>query len=55
MKRSAIPAVLLFVLIALFFRKRKVPSWVYPTVGGCCILFFWHFFTVCVMASFQGF
>ena len=43
MKRSAIPAVLLFVLIALFFRKRKVPSWVYPTVGGCCILFFLAF------------
>ena len=40
MKRSAIPAVLLFVLIALLLRKRKVPSWFYPTVGGFCILFF---------------
>lgn len=40
MKRSAIPAVLLFVLLALLFRKRKVPSWFYPTVGGSCILFF---------------
>ena len=40
MKRSAIPAVLLFVLLALLLRKRKVPSWFYPTVGGFCILFF---------------
>ena len=43
MKRSAIPAVLLFVLLALLLRKRKVPSWFYPTVGGCCILFFLAF------------
>jgi hypothetical protein len=40
MKRSAIPTVLLFILIALLLRKRKVPSWLYPTVGVCCILFF---------------
>lgn len=43
MKRSAIPAVLLFILIALLLRKRKVPSWLYPTVGVCCILFFLAF------------
>lgn len=43
MKRSAIPAVLLFILIGLLLRKRKVPSWLYPTVGVCCILFFLAF------------
>lgn len=43
MKRSAIPTVLLFILIALLLRKRKVPSWLYPTVGVCCILFFLAF------------
>lgn len=40
MKRSAIPTVLLFILIALLLRKRKVPGWFYPAVGGGCILFF---------------
>ena len=40
MKRSAIPAVLLFILIGLLLRKRKVPGWFYPAVGGGCILFF---------------
>lgn len=43
MKRSAIPAVLLFILIGLLLRKRKVPSWLYPAVGVCCILFFLAF------------
>lgn len=43
MKRSAIPAVLLFILIGLLLRKRKVPSWFYPAVGVCCILFFLAF------------
>ena len=37
MKRIAIPAVVLFVLIALLLRKRKVPGWFYPAVGVCCI------------------
>ena len=40
MKRIAIPAVVLFILIALLLRKRKVPSWFYPAVGVCYILFF---------------
>ena len=40
MKRSAILAVLLFILIGLLLRKRKVPGWFYPAVGGGCILFF---------------
>ena len=40
MKRSAIPAVLLFILIGLLLRKRKVSRWLYPAVGVCCILFF---------------
>ena len=43
MKRIAIPAVVLFVLIALLLRKRKVPGWFYPAVGVCCILFFLAF------------
>lgn len=43
MKRIAIPAVVLFILIALLLRKRKVPSWFYPAVGVCCILFFLAF------------
>ena len=43
MKRIAIPAVVLFILIALLLRKRKVPSWFYPAVGGCYILFFLAF------------
>ena len=43
MKRSAIPAVLLFILIGLLLRKRKVPSWFYPTVGVGFILFFLAF------------
>lgn len=43
MKRSAIPAVLLFILVGLLLRKRKVPSWLYPAVGVCCILFFLAF------------
>ena len=43
MKRIAIPAVVLFILIALLLRKRKVPSWFYPAVGGFCILFFLAF------------
>lgn len=55
MKRSAIPAVLLFILIALLLRKRKVPSWFYPAVGVCYILFFWYSSTVCATASFQDF
>ena len=46
MKRIAIPAVVLFILIALLLRKRKVPSWFYPAVGVCYILFFWYFSTV---------
>lgn len=40
MKRSAIPAVLLFILIGLLLRKRKVSGRLYPAVGVCCILFF---------------
>lgn len=40
MKRSAIPAVLLFILIGLLLRKRKVSGRLYPAVGMCCILFF---------------
>lgn len=40
MKRSAIPAVLLFILIGLLLRKRKVSRWLYPAVGVCFILFF---------------
>lgn len=43
MKRIAIPAVVLFILIALLLRKRKVPNWFYPAVGGCYILFFLAF------------
>ena len=43
MKRIAIPAVVLFILIALLLRKRKVPSWFYLAVGGCYILFFLAF------------
>lgn len=54
MKRIAIPAVVLFVLIALLLRKRKIPGWFYPAVGVCCILFFWHSSTVCATVLFQG-
>lgn len=43
MKRIAIPAVVLFILIALLLRKRKIPNWFYPAVGGCYILFFLAF------------
>ena len=40
MKRSAIPAVVLFIMVGLFLRKRKLPDWFYPVVGVGCIVFF---------------
>ena len=40
MKRSAIPAVVLFIIVGLLFRKRKLPHWFYPVVGVGCIVFF---------------
>lgn len=40
MKRSAIPAVVLFIMVGLFLRKRKLPHWFYPVVGVGCIVFF---------------
>ena len=47
MKRIAIPAVILFILIALFFRKRNVPGWFYPAVGcGCIVLFLVYLYCV---------
>lgn len=43
MKRIAIPAVVLFILVGLFFRKRHVPKWFYPAVGMLWIIFFLFF------------
>ena len=40
MKRSAIPAVVLFIIVGLLLRKRKLPHWFYPVVGVGCIVFF---------------
>ena len=40
MKRSAIPAVVLFIMVGLLLRKRKLPHWFYPVVGVGCIVFF---------------
>ena len=40
MKRSAIPAVVLFIMVGLLLRKRKLPDWFYPAVGVGCIVFF---------------
>ena len=40
MKRSAIPAVVLFIMVGLLFRKRKLPDWFYPVAGVGCIVFF---------------
>lgn len=40
MKRSAIPAVMLFALIGLFFKNRHVPKWFYPSVGVFWMVFF---------------
>ena len=40
MKRSAIPAVMLFILVGCFFRKREMPRWFYPVVGTVFVLFF---------------
>ena len=40
MKRSAIPAVVLFIMVGLLLRKRKLPHWFYPVAGVGCIVFF---------------
>ena len=40
MKRIAIPAVVLFVMVGLLLRKRKMPGWFYPAVGVCYTVFF---------------
>ena len=40
MKRSAIPAVVLFIMVGLLLRKRKLPDWFYPVAGVGCIVFF---------------
>lgn len=40
MKRSAIPAVVLFIMVGLLLRKRKLPDWFYPVAGVSCIVFF---------------
>lgn len=40
MKRIAIPAVILFVLVGLFFRARKMPKWFYPMIGAAWTIFF---------------
>ncbi len=54
MKRIAIPAVVLFVLIALLLRKRKVPRLVLPGSGRLLHpVFFWHSSTVCATVLFQ--
>lgn len=40
MKRGAIPAVILFSIVGLFFKNRKMPKWFYPAVGTCFVIFF---------------
>lgn len=40
LKRIAIPAVFLFIVVGLFLRERKVPNWFYPMVGVFWVAFF---------------
>ena len=40
MKRGAIPGVILFILVVLFFKNKKMPQWFFPVVGVGFIAFF---------------
>lgn len=40
MKRIAIPAVVLFIVVGWFFQKRNTPKWFYPLIGVIWTVFF---------------